>query len=62
MKFIELVAVNNIRMFLCFGEGTKQYFLTISEEGYRCTCPSFLFRKKECKHIKALRELTKVNE
>jgi len=31
-------------------------YLVVENEGeYICTCPDFLFRKRECKHIKAVK-------
>lgn len=40
----------------------KNYFVTIFYGEWRCTCPSFLFREGDCKHIKSLKEDLNITE
>jgi uncharacterized Zn finger protein len=43
-------------MLKLFIEG--KYVVSFDEDvgEWRCTCPDFLFRKRECKHIRAVKE------
>lgn len=47
----------NWEVFISKGE-SKSYMVTkrLEDNVYVCTCPDFLFRKKECKHIREIKE------
>ena len=36
-------------------KGDKEYTIKFNNGNYTCNCPQFLFRKKECKHIKDIK-------
>jgi len=42
-------------MFLLIGAGGKFYVVSYDGAEYTCTCPDFLFRHRECKHIRAVK-------
>ena len=35
----------------------SNYIVTENKGEYICTCPDFLYRKRECKHIKQIKEV-----
>jgi predicted nucleic acid-binding Zn finger protein len=56
MRWYVLLQAKDINLFLVEGN-TKNYFVSENSFGeWRCTCPSFLFRSKECKHILQIKE------
>lgn len=50
-----LILDGNIKMYLVSGSSGHNYFVTRNGQEYLCTCPDYLFRKKECKHIKQVK-------
>lgn len=33
----------------------KNYDVFLTDKGWRCSCPHFIFREKDCKHIQIAR-------
>jgi predicted nucleic acid-binding Zn finger protein len=61
MEWSECLSTKDSKIFLVKGT-LKNYFVTIFYGEWRCTCPSFLFREGDCKHIKSLKEDLNITE